>query len=53
MQAMIIDFGKRYGCIFDTTNGDVIPLERRGNLYFLKCWVREAPNASELFGRQR
>lgn len=46
-------FGRTYGCLFDTTNGGVIPLERRGNLYFLKCWVREAPNASEPFGRQR
>ena len=46
-------FGKRFGCLYDTTNGDMIPLERRGNLYFLKCWVRQAPNASEPFGRQR
>jgi hypothetical protein len=46
-------FGRKWGCLFDTTNGDVIPLERRGNLYFLKCWVKPDPNASTPFGGQR
>ena len=39
-------FGKAYGCLIDSVSGEVIPLERRGNLYMLKCWVRAAP-----FGR--
>ena len=36
-------FGSKYGCLIDTTNGDVVPLLREGNLYVLKCWVRAAP----------
>ena len=36
-------FGKAYGCLIDTASGEVIPLQRRGNLYMLKCWVRAAP----------
>ena len=36
-------FGKAYGCLIDTSSGEVIPLQRRGNLYMLKCWVRAAP----------
>ena len=44
--------GKDYGCLFDTANGDVIPMERRGNLYFLKMWVQPIDPASP-FGGQR
>ena len=40
-------FGKKYGCLIDSESGEVIPLERRGNLYYLKAWIRAAP-----FGRQ-
>ena len=36
-------FGSKYGCLIDTTNGDVVPLVREGHLYVLKCWVRAAP----------
>ena len=47
-------FGKDWGCLYDKTNGDVIPLERRGNLYFLSCWVRPIdPDNASPFGRQR
>ena len=40
-------FGARFGCLIDTETGEVIPLQRRGNLYMLKAWIRAAP-----FGRQ-
>ena len=40
-------FGSKIGCLIDTTSGEIIPLQRRGNLYVLRCWVRAAP-----FGRQ-
>ena len=36
-------FGKRFGCLIDSGSGEVIPLTRKGNLYMLKCWVRQAP----------
>ena len=39
-------FGATMGCLIDTTTGEVIPLQRRGNLYVLRCWIRAAP-----FGR--
>ena len=39
-------FGATMGCLIDTTSGEVIPLQRRGNLYVLRCWIRAAP-----FGR--
>ena len=40
-------FGSAYGCLLDRTTGEMIPLQRRGNLYILKAWTRAAP-----FGRQ-
>jgi hypothetical protein len=40
-------FGASFGCLIDRQSGEVIPLQRRGNLYILKAWVRAAP-----FGRQ-
>ena len=40
-------FGKRAGCLIDSQSEEIIPLHRRGNLYFLKCWVRAAPNAND------
>jgi hypothetical protein len=40
-------FGSAFGCLIDTQTGEVIPLQRRGNLYVLKAWIRAAP-----FGRQ-
>ena len=47
-------FGKRAGCLIDATNGEIVPMRRRGNLYYLKCWVRAAPSASDSrFGGQR
>jgi hypothetical protein len=47
-------FGKRVGCLIDSTNGEIVPMQRRGNLYYLKCWVRAAPIASDSrFGGQR
>ena len=36
-------FGKLMGCLIDTELGEVIPLQRRGNLYVLRCWIRAAP----------
>ena len=40
-------FGSSFGCLVDRETGEVIPLQRRGNLYILKAWIRGAP-----FGRQ-
>ena len=40
-------FGSSWGCLIDTQAGEIIPLQRRGNLYMLKAWIRPAP-----FGRQ-
>ena len=40
-------FGSAFGCLIDTQTNEIIPLQRRGNLYILKAWVRAAP-----FGRQ-
>jgi hypothetical protein len=40
-------FGSAFGCLIDTQTNEVIPLQRRGNLYILKAWIRAAP-----FGRQ-
>ena len=42
-------FGSAFGCLIDTATGEVIPLQRRGNLYMLKAWVRAAPTSP--FGR--
>jgi hypothetical protein len=39
-------FGRRAGALIDEESGEVIPLERKGNLYILKCWLKAAP-----FGR--
>ena len=40
-------FGRRAGALIDEDSGEVIPLQRKGNLYVLKCWLKAAP-----FGRQ-
>ena len=40
-------FGRVAGALIDSETGEVIPLQRKGNLYVLKCWIRSAP-----FGRQ-
>ena len=40
-------FGSAFGCLIDTVTGKVIPLQRKGNLYVLKAWIRASP-----FGRQ-
>ena len=40
-------FGSAFGCLIDTVTGEAIPLQRKGNLYVLKAWIRAAP-----FGRQ-
>ena len=39
-------FGATMGCLIDSESGEVTPLQRRGNLYVLRAWVRAAP-----FGR--
>ena len=40
-------FGRVAGALIDEETGEVIPLQRKGNLYVLKCWLKAAP-----FGRQ-
>ena len=42
-------FGATHGCLIDRHTGEVIPLQRRGNLYILRAWVRAA---TAPFGRQ-
>ena len=39
-------FGRVAGALIDEVTNEVIPLERKGNLYVLKCWLKAAP-----FGR--
>ena len=39
-------FGAACGCLIDTMTGEITPLQRRGNLYILRAWIRAAP-----FGR--
>ena len=36
-------FGSAFGCLIDSSSGEVIPLIRRGNLYVLRAWIRAAP----------
>ena len=38
--------GRVAGALIDEESGEVIPLQRKGNLYVLKCWIKAAP-----FGR--
>lgn len=45
-------FGQLAGCLIDSDLGERIPLQRRGQLWFLKAWVRQAPPNSP-FGGQR
>ena len=45
-------FGRELGCLYGVTAGDVIPLHRRGNLYFLRAWVKAA-DAATPFGGQK
>ena len=40
-------FGRVAGALIDEETGEVVPLQRKGNLYVLKCWLKAAP-----FGRQ-
>ena len=39
-------FGRVAGAPIDEVTDEVIPLENKGNLYVLKCWLKAAP-----FGR--
>ena len=43
-------FGQLADCLIDSMTGEIIPLERRGNLYYLKTWVRQAPTDSPFGG---
>ena len=38
--------GRRAGALIDEETGEVIPLQRKGNLYVFKCWLNASP-----FGR--
>ena len=46
--------GKNGGTLVDVQTGEHIPLHRRGNLYFMKAWVRNdtSNNSGNGFGRQ-
>ena len=43
--------GQTAGALDDMESGDVIPLVRRENVYYLRAWVISAPNSS--FGGPR
>ena len=38
-------FGRLAGALIDEETHEVIPLQRKGNLYVLKCWLKAAPFA--------
>ena len=38
--------GKFGGALIDRTSGEIIPLERRENLYVMRAWVRQDPGHS-------
>ena len=40
-------FSRVAGALIDEETEEVIPLERKGNLYVLKCWLRAAPFARQ------
>ena len=40
-------FGQLAGALIDEETEEVIPLQRKGKFYVLKCWLKAAP-----FGRQ-
>ena len=40
-------FGRVAGALIDEETEEVIPLERKGNLYVLKCWQRAVPFARQ------
>ena len=44
-------FGQSAGALIDMESYDVIPLKRRGNLYYMRAWIRASPDAS--FGGPR
>ena len=44
-------FGSAYGCLLDTVTGEVVPLQRKGNLYVLKAWIKAAPFGRPEVGR--
>ena len=46
-------FGALAGCLIGSVTGEIIPMKRKGNLYFLKAWVRAAPDNASPFGRPR
>ena len=35
------------GALIDEETEEVIPLQRKGNLYVLKCWLKAAPVARQ------
>ena len=39
-------FGRVAGSLINAETGEVVPLQRKGNLHVLKCWLKAA-----LFGR--
>ena len=43
-------FGRLAGALVREQTGEMIPLERRGNLYILKAWLRAAPPSGTPFG---
>ena len=44
-------FGSAYGCLLDTVTGEVVPLQRKGNFYILKAWIKAAPFGRPEVGR--
>ena len=46
-------FGRVAGALIHEETEEVIPQERKGNLYVLKCWLRAAPFARQESRRRR
>ena len=43
--------GKTGGKLVDTVTGEVVPLQRKDNLYVMKAWVKQDPNDLQPFAR--
>jgi hypothetical protein len=44
--------GRAGGLLRDEDSGEMIPLERRGNLYHFKAWIRSADNCPPFGGQE-
>ena len=40
-------FGRTMGALNDEETGEVVPLQRKGNFYVLRCWLRAPPSGGQ------